>query len=93
MAAAASSGADVEVKGTRSGIIPLAPAVARGEPAKIGVSPDGEKIIYVNQNTVVVRDIADPSKAFIYGEHTAKVTGKFGVVNKLHLTCLPPLLL
>ena len=76
--AAAASGGD-EIKGTRSGIIPLAPAVARGEPSKIGASPDGEKLIYVNHNTVIVRDVADPSKTFIYGEHTAKVTGKFGV--------------
>jgi len=72
---AAAAGSSDEIKGTRSGIIPLAPAVVRGEPSKIGASPDGEKIIYVNQNTVIVRDISDPSKTFIYGEHTAKVTG------------------
>ena len=72
--AAQGAGGDEEY-GTRGGVLPLQPQTKRGEPAKLGVSPDGTKVIYCNQNTVVVRDIEDPSKAFIYGEHTANVKG------------------
>ena len=72
--AAAAGGGTVEY-GTRAGILPLQPQTKRGEPAKLNASPDGTKVIYCNTNTVIVRDIDDASKAFVYGEHAANVTG------------------
>jgi WD40 repeat protein len=59
--------------GTKGGLIVPQPSTSRGEPTVIDVSPNGQHIIYCNSTNVIVRDIDDPTKCFVYGEHRATV--------------------
>ncbi|KAJ9128170.1 hypothetical protein QFC24_000462 [Naganishia onofrii] len=50
------------------------PATARLVSVKLGCDPKGEKIVYVNGRTVVIRDLSDPTKSVTYSQHTQTAT-------------------
>ncbi|KAJ9109115.1 hypothetical protein QFC21_000443 [Naganishia friedmannii] len=47
---------------------------ARLTSVKLGSDPKGEKIVYVNGRTVVIRDLSDPTKSVTYSQHTQTAT-------------------
>ncbi|KAJ9109724.1 hypothetical protein QFC19_001954 [Naganishia cerealis] len=50
------------------------PATARLTSVKLGCDPKGEKIVYVNGRTVVIRDLSNPTKSVTYSQHTHTTT-------------------
>jgi len=54
-------------------IAPL-PPVERGRSFVLSGDPKGKNFVYCAGNSVVIRDIANPSIADIYTEHSAKTT-------------------
>lgn len=58
----------------RGAIYASLPRTTRGLPLVVNCSPDGQKIVYCNGNSVYIRDIQDTSKCDIYTEHSVLTT-------------------
>ncbi len=72
-----------EAYGPRPGYIVPQPAVERGVASVLSCSPDGRYLLYGNGTSVVVRDVENPAKAWVYGEHQAAVkVAKFSPTGK-----------
>lgn len=56
-----------------AGILAPLPETERGRGIQVYLSPDGSKMAYGNANTVVIRDVADPTKSTLFYEHKARV--------------------
>ncbi|XP_018025987.1 actin-interacting protein 1-like isoform X2 [Hyalella azteca] len=50
------------------------PRTVRGQPVVLGCDPKGEKLLYGHGNSVIIRDIKNPSVSEIYTEHSVPVT-------------------
>ncbi|KAN0060373.1 WD40 repeat-like protein [Thecaphora frezii] len=51
------------------------PTTARGQSTKLSVDPKGEKLIYAQNRTVIIRSLVDPSQpAVTYSQHPHPVT-------------------
>jgi len=50
------------------------PRTQRGMPLVLGGDPKGKTFLYPNGNSIVIRDIENPSLADIYTEHSAQTT-------------------
>ncbi|KAK8400426.1 hypothetical protein O3P69_003240 [Scylla paramamosain] len=49
------------------------PRTQRGQPIVLGTDPKGKKLLYVHANSVIIRDIENPSIAEVYTEHSTQV--------------------
>ncbi|KAK2154102.1 hypothetical protein LSH36_276g00012 [Paralvinella palmiformis] len=49
------------------------PRTTRGMPIVLGGDPKGKNFLYVNGNSVIIRDIANPSHCDVYTEHSCQV--------------------
>lgn len=49
------------------------PRTQRGQPLVLGGDPKGKNFLYTNGNSVIIRDIANPSIADVYTEHSCPV--------------------
>jgi hypothetical protein len=69
--------------GPRAGLLVPLPSAERGVAVVTSASPDGRFFLYVNGTNVIVRDLADPSKACVYAEHAHPVkVAKFSPSGK-----------
>ncbi|MCP9266342.1 Actin-interacting protein 1 [Dirofilaria immitis] len=50
------------------------PRTVRGMPLSLNASPDGQKLIYCNGNSVYIRNIQNPKECEIYTEHANPTT-------------------
>ncbi|EPQ29062.1 uncharacterized protein PFL1_03351 [Pseudozyma flocculosa PF-1] len=51
------------------------PTTTRGQSTKLGVDPKGEKLIYTQNRTVIIRSLVDPAQpAIAYSQHAQPVT-------------------
>ncbi|WFD00825.1 hypothetical protein MYAM1_003578 [Malassezia yamatoensis] len=50
------------------------PSVKRGFSTKLGVSPKGDRLVYVQGRCVFLRDLEDPAATLVYTGHTHPVT-------------------
>ncbi|MCL4128450.1 UNVERIFIED_CONTAM: hypothetical protein GTU68_035864 [Idotea baltica] len=50
------------------------PRTTRGQPIVLGICNKGKKVVYVHGNSVIIRDLADPSISEVYTEHSVPVT-------------------
>ncbi|WFD26427.1 WD40 repeat-like protein [Malassezia nana] len=53
---------------------PPHPTNVRAQSTKLGASPQGDKILYAQGRTVVLRDMHDPTQSVLYAQHTHPVT-------------------
>ncbi|TIA92954.1 hypothetical protein E3P99_00414 [Wallemia hederae] len=53
---------------------PINPFSERGAATKLAVDAKGEKLVYPNGRSVVIRDLKQPSKSFVYQGHLHPVT-------------------
>ncbi|KAJ1771653.1 WD40 repeat-like protein [Coemansia sp. RSA 1813] len=51
-----------------------APVTTRGQPVRLSADPKGEKFVYANGKTIVIRSLSEPKKAWEYTGHTAQTT-------------------
>ncbi|KAJ2551492.1 WD40 repeat-like protein [Coemansia sp. RSA 1933] len=51
-----------------------APVTTRGQPVRLSADPKGERFVYANGKTIVIRSLREPEKAWEYTEHTAQTT-------------------
>ncbi|KAK7076863.1 WD repeat-containing protein 1 [Halocaridina rubra] len=49
------------------------PRTQRGQPIVLNVDPKGKKLLYANNNSVIIRDIDNPAIADVYTEHSVQV--------------------
>ncbi|XP_066939442.1 actin-interacting protein 1 isoform X2 [Macrobrachium rosenbergii] len=49
------------------------PRTQRGQPIVLNVDPKGKKLLYANNNSVIIRDVANPAVADVYTEHSVQV--------------------
>ncbi|KAJ9056681.1 WD40 repeat-like protein [Entomophthora muscae] len=59
---------------TKKSIFACAPATVRGEPTHLDANPKGDTFMYANGRSVIIRNLADPSIADEYSQHTAPVS-------------------
>ncbi|XP_013785518.1 actin-interacting protein 1-like, partial [Limulus polyphemus] len=50
------------------------PRTQRGMPMVLGGDPKGKNILYANGNSIIIRDIENPSFADVYTEHSTQTT-------------------
>lgn len=50
------------------------PYTARSETTKLGVDPEGKKLIYTNGRAVIIRDVHEPANAHAYTQHAQTAT-------------------
>ncbi|TIB81385.1 WD40 repeat-like protein [Wallemia mellicola] len=53
---------------------PINPYSERGSATKLAVDAKGEKLVYANGRSVIIRDLKNPSKSFVYQGHIQPVT-------------------
>ncbi|KAF7232484.1 hypothetical protein EG68_09118 [Paragonimus skrjabini miyazakii] len=54
-------------------IIPPLPRVVRGKPVVLGADPNGTYLLYASGNSVVLRNLKNPSKNDMYTQHSGTV--------------------
>ncbi|RIB25557.1 quinon protein alcohol dehydrogenase-like superfamily [Gigaspora rosea] len=59
---------------TRKSIFACAPTTTRGEAIQLGSDPKGENFLYTNGKSVIIRNLANPTVATEYTEHSAHAT-------------------
>ena len=55
-------------------IYPSFPPIARGNPSVIKTDAKRERIIYANSRTVIIKNVADPTKVQLFTGHQYPVT-------------------
>ena len=75
--------ADASKYGPRAGLLVPLPSAERGVAVITSASPCGRFFLYCNGTNVIVRDVADPTKACVYAEHAHAVKcAKFSPTGK-----------
>ena len=59
---------------TRSNLFACAPSTSRGQSVPLSADPKNERFLYTNGRTVIIRDLANPSWASEYTEHTCQAS-------------------
>lgn len=55
-------------------VLPSLPRTGRGRSTIISSDPKGKNILYVNGNSVIIRNVENPSNSDVYTEHAAQTT-------------------
>jgi WD repeat-containing protein 1 (actin-interacting protein 1) len=58
----------------RDGLYLPGPTTSRGNPSRIGTSPDGNLLIFPQGKNIVVRSVEEPNKGYVFQGHTAMTT-------------------